>query len=202
MWPSPTSAAMDSRTCSSSALMPSRTVRMPVITGLLDIDAAGQVTGWSPWLAVPDWFLGLHAGADVTVADIDCDGVLDLVVLMVDAPEGRNQGYYRSGPLNADGTVTARRTWVAVPDWYFGENQEPESLSLIWTAMARRSSLSLQDNPPAERRLLLGGLAPRGPSDGGLGAVAGSAGLAFLGDKTRPPWWRISDMQACRTWWL
>jgi hypothetical protein len=23
-----------------------------------DIDAAGQVTGWSPWLAVPDWFLG------------------------------------------------------------------------------------------------------------------------------------------------
>ena len=21
-----------------------------------DIDAAGQVTGWSPWLAVPDWF--------------------------------------------------------------------------------------------------------------------------------------------------
>ena len=23
-----------------------------------DIDAAGRVTGWSPWLAVPDWFLG------------------------------------------------------------------------------------------------------------------------------------------------
>ena len=54
---------------------------------------------------------------------MDGDGVLDLVVLMVDAPEGRNQGYYRSGPLNADGTVTAWRTWVAVPDWYFWENQ-------------------------------------------------------------------------------
>jgi hypothetical protein len=88
-----------------------------------DIDAAGQVTGWSPWLAVPDWFPWFNAGADVTVADIDGDGVLDLVVLMVDAPEGRNQGYYRSGPLNADGTVTAWRTWVAVPDWYFWENQ-------------------------------------------------------------------------------
>jgi len=88
-----------------------------------DIDAAGQVTGWSPWLAVPDWFPWFNAGADVTVADVDGDGVLDLVVLMVDSPAGRNQGYYRSGPLNADGTVTAWRPWVAVPDWYFWENQ-------------------------------------------------------------------------------
>jgi len=42
---------------------------------------------------------------------------------MVDSPAGRNQGYYRSGPLNADGTVTAWRPWVAVPDWGFWENQ-------------------------------------------------------------------------------
>ena len=88
-----------------------------------DIDAAGRVTGWSPWLAVPDWFPWFNAGADVTVADVDGDGVLDLVVLMVDGPAGRNQGYYRSGPLNADGTVTTWRTWVAVPGWYFWENQ-------------------------------------------------------------------------------
>ena len=88
-----------------------------------DLDAAGQVTGWSPWLAVPDWFPWVNAGADVTVADVDGDGVLDLVVLMVDAPEGPNQGFYRSGPLNADGTVTAWRPWVAVPDWYFWDNQ-------------------------------------------------------------------------------
>ena len=88
-----------------------------------DVDAAGQVTGWSPWLAVPDWFPWFNAGADVTVADIDGDGLLDLVVLMVDSPPGRNQGYYRSGPLNADGTVTAWRPWAAVPDWYFWENQ-------------------------------------------------------------------------------
>ena len=88
-----------------------------------NLNAAGQVTGWSPWLAVPDWFTWLNAGADVTIADVDGDGVLDLVVLMVDAPDGKNQGYYRSGPLNPDGTVTAWRGWVPVPDWYFWENQ-------------------------------------------------------------------------------
>ena len=59
----------------------------------------------------------------------------DLLVFRVDAvPNGQNAGYYRigwdiddyrSGPLNADGTVTAWRPWVAVPDWYFWENHQP-----------------------------------------------------------------------------
>ena len=88
-----------------------------------DLDAGGQVSDWSPWMTVPDWFTWANAGADIAVADVDGDGRLDLVVLMVDAPDGRNQGYYRSGPLQADGTVTAWRPWAAVADWYFWENQ-------------------------------------------------------------------------------
>ena len=88
-----------------------------------DLDSAGQVSSWSPWMTVPDWFSWVNAGADIAVADVSGDGQLDLVVLMVDAPDGRNQGYYRSGSLHADGTVTAWRPWAAVADWYFWENQ-------------------------------------------------------------------------------
>ena len=88
------------------------------------LDAAGAVTGgWGPWTAVPDWFSWVNAGGDITVADVDGDGHLDLVVLMVDAPPGQNGGYYRSGRLQASGTVTEWRPWTAVPDWRFWENQ-------------------------------------------------------------------------------
>jgi hypothetical protein len=88
------------------------------------LDPDGAVTGgWTPWTAVPDWFSWVNAGGDITVADVDGDGRLDLVVLMVDAPDGPNAGYYRSGPLGTDGVVTTWRPWVPVPDWRFWENQ-------------------------------------------------------------------------------
>ena len=82
-----------------------------------------RFSSWSPWMTVPDWFPWANAGGDITVADVDGDGRPDLVVLMVDAPDGPNAAYYRSGPLDADGTVTDWRPWQALPDWPFWENQ-------------------------------------------------------------------------------
>ncbi|MEU0539603.1 galactose oxidase-like domain-containing protein [Nocardia sp. NPDC005978] len=85
----------------------------------------GSVRGWGPWLAVPDWFGWENQGAGIAVADLSGNGVLDLVVFVVDNPAGQNQGYYRIGrDLAADGAVTGGWTpWLPVPDWYGWENQ-------------------------------------------------------------------------------
>ncbi|WP_433508050.1 hypothetical protein ACQP04_17270 [Pseudonocardia halophobica] len=89
-----------------------------------DLGADGEVTGgWTGWTAIPDWTGWQNAGADIAVADVDGDGRPDLVVLSVDAPDGQNHGFYRSGPLGPDGVVTEWRDWAEVPAWWGWENQ-------------------------------------------------------------------------------
>src|SRR5512132_1016563 len=75
--------------------------------------------------AIPDWFSFENQGAGVAVADLDGDGNLDLMVLMVDNPAGQNRGIYRIGKhLDANGNVTGGWTpWIDVPDWFSFDNQ-------------------------------------------------------------------------------
>jgi hypothetical protein len=51
----------------------------------------------TPFSPVPDWFPWENAGASIAVADLDADGRPDVVLLMVDAPPGRNAAFYRVG---------------------------------------------------------------------------------------------------------
>ena len=90
------------------------------------LNAQGDVEGgWTPWIDVPDWFPFENQGVAGAVADVDGDGQLDLILLMVDSPAGKNQGYYRIGrQLDADGQIRGGWTpWVMVPDWFSFDNQ-------------------------------------------------------------------------------
>jgi Domain of unknown function (DUF1929)/FG-GAP-like repeat len=78
--------------------------------------------GWGPWQTVPNWPSWENQGADCAVADVDGDGSLELVLLVVDNPAGRNAGLYRTAALGADGTATGWSPWASVPDWFGWEN--------------------------------------------------------------------------------
>ena len=87
------------------------------------LDADGTPTGgWGPWQTVPDWPFWENQGADCAVADVDGDGSLELVLLVVDNPGGQNAGLYRTAALGSDGTASGWSSWVSVPDWFPFEN--------------------------------------------------------------------------------
>jgi Domain of unknown function (DUF1929)/FG-GAP-like repeat len=90
------------------------------------LDANGNVTGgWGPWVTIPDWFSFQNQHGAISVADLDADGRPELIVLMVDSPEGQNRGLYRIGKkLDINGNITGGWTeWMDVPDWFSWENQ-------------------------------------------------------------------------------
>ena len=88
-------------------------------------DATGTVTGeWGPWQQLPDWPFFENAGGGIALVDLDGSGALDMVVAVVDAPEGPNTGFVRVGRnLDADGVATGGwGPWQQLPDWGFLEN--------------------------------------------------------------------------------
>lgn len=89
------------------------------------LNTTGGVADWGPWQTVPEWWGWENQGAGIAVADLSGTGRPDLVVFLVDNPEGQNQGYFRVGrDLAADGAVTGGWTaWQQIPDWYGWENQ-------------------------------------------------------------------------------
>jgi hypothetical protein len=90
------------------------------------LDGDGRVTGgWTDWLEVPDWFAWENQGAGLALGDLDGTGTQDLVIAMIDSPDGRNQGFLRVGrSLDAEGTVAGGwGSWRSIPDWFSWENQ-------------------------------------------------------------------------------
>ncbi|WP_459956920.1 galactose oxidase-like domain-containing protein [Nocardia sp. IFM 10818] len=76
------------------------------------------------FVPVPGWFSRNNQDCGIAVGDIDGDGGLDVVVLMIDDPPEQNGGFYRVGKgLAGDGTVQEWGPWLTVPDWWGWENQ-------------------------------------------------------------------------------
>jgi hypothetical protein len=76
------------------------------------------------FLQVPDWTSFENQGANIAVADLDNDGIPELIVLRVDHTTPQNRGFYRVGSrLDAQGNVTGWGPWIQVPDWTSVENQ-------------------------------------------------------------------------------
>lgn len=90
------------------------------------LDTVGTPTGgWGPWIDIPDWFSFDNQGAGLALWDLSGNGRLDLVVFMIDAPQGQNQALYRIGrSLDDNGNVTGGwGDWIQIPDWFPWENQ-------------------------------------------------------------------------------
>jgi hypothetical protein len=74
-----------------------------------DLNADGIInSGWSEPIPVPGSFgTGNHC-ASITVADLDGNGRLDLIVFYIDPQEEKSLGYYRIGKhIDVNGIVTA-----------------------------------------------------------------------------------------------
>ncbi len=115
--------------------------------------ADGTVSRWGPWLAVPDWFGWFTSDVGLAVTDIDGDGHLDLVVFLVDTPDGQNSGLYRVGHhLAADGTVTGGwGPWLTVPDWFAWENQGADIAVADLDGSGRPDLVVMMVDAPPER---------------------------------------------------
>jgi len=86
------------------------------------MDNKGNVTQWTDFNLIPGWFGTHNDGGGITAADMNNDGSLDLIVFMIDNPDGPNYGYYRIGYMDNKGNVTQWTDFEQDFEWFGAHN--------------------------------------------------------------------------------
>ncbi|NGZ98604.1 MAG: hypothetical protein CV089_21220, partial [Nitrospira sp. WS110] len=121
-----------------------------------NLNAVGNPTGgWGPWIDIPDWFSFENQGAGLALWDLSGNGQLDLIVFLIDAPEGPNQAFYRIGrSVDDNGNVTGGwGDWIQIPDWFSWENQHGAIVISDLDGNGRPELIVFMiDNPPEQNQ--------------------------------------------------
>lgn len=112
------------------------------------LDANGNVTGWTDWVDVPDWFSWENQGAGVAIADLENTGNRDLIIFHIDNAIGQNQAFYRIGKLQANGAIVGDwGNWLGIPSWFGWENQGG-GIAVAQSDGKHKLVTLMVDNPP------------------------------------------------------
>jgi Domain of unknown function (DUF1929) len=107
------------------------------------------------FIDIPKWDSFENQGADLAVTNLDNDQRQDLIVLRVDNPPGKNQGFYRIGKnIDTSGVVSGGwGNWIEIPDWFSDENQGA-GIAIADLDKTGRSDLVvfMIDNPPGKNQ--------------------------------------------------
>ena len=118
-----------------------------------DLDKEGNIANWSGHYNIP-WQGNYQQGGGITATDVNGDGTPDLIVFMIDAPDGPNTGYYRIGYMDSEGKVTKWGDFVA-DDWeWFGNVSQGAGITVADVDDNGKSDLILFfiDNPSGENQ--------------------------------------------------
>lgn len=121
-----------------------------------NLDDEGQATGgWTdPPIAVAGWFSPQTAGAGIDAADLDGNGIPEVVVFHLRNLPGDNEGFFEIGwNLNADGYPEHWGPMTHVPGW-FGDVSRGAGLALVETEVGSPPSIVVfhLDDPAGEDR--------------------------------------------------
>ena len=187
----------------------------------------GKVSGWSPWVDIPDWFSWENQGGGLALASFDGAARPQLILLQVDNPPQQNQGYYRVLDLEVDlDQALPIGVWRLLPDitqvlpihggllhtdkilFFAGSSNNPNRAggdfrSTVWdyidgTLHASRRRRSISSAPAIRSWPTAGMLVAGGTKEYDFGHPFFGLRDAFVFDPATEQWQRVPSMAGGR----